>query len=233
MIELKNISKNFGAVRAVENVSCAVQAGQTFSIVGESGSGKSTLAKIAVGLIRPDSGQVMTQAKIQMVFQDPYSSLDPLYSIHASFNEAFHGQKLAAQDRAQRMHHMLSAVGLEPGMLSRYPHEFSGGQRQRLAIARALLAQPSILVLDEPTSALDVLVQKQVLELLTRLKTQMRLTYVFISHNLRVVKSFSDTIAVMQAGKIVESAAADDLFARPQQAYTRQLLSAALHYKTT
>ena len=232
IVQLKDITKNFGRLRAVDEVSCNIQAGETFSIVGESGSGKSTLAKIMAGLLRPDTGQVLTQAKMQMVFQDPYGSLDPLYSVEAILQESFYRQRQYSKDeRLRRMQEMLTAVGLEAAMLNRFPHEFSGGQRQRLAIARALLAQPSVLVLDEPTSALDVLVQKQILDLLSALKPQLKLTYVFISHNLRVVKHFSDTIAVMRAGKIVETGPAEQIFARPVHSYTKELLSAALNYE--
>ena len=232
IIQWQDITKSFGPLRAVDGVSCSVQAGQTLSIVGESGCGKTTLAKILAGLLRPDSGQVITCAPVQMIFQDPYGSLDPLYSVSAILEESFYRCKgVAKQERLRQMQEILVAVGLEPSMLNRFPHEFSGGQRQRLAIARALLTKSSVLLLDEPTSALDVLVQKQVVDLLTGLKTQLQLTYVFISHNLRVVQRFSDTIAVMQAGKIVETASATHIFSTPSHPYTQQLLRAALNYE--
>ena len=228
LIQANGLKKLFGALRAVDDVSFSVEAGQTLAIAGESGCGKTTLAKIIVGLMRPDSGGVMVQGNVQMVFQDPYNSLDPLYTVQGILSEAFYRQPaISAVGRQERMQAMLGCVGLESSALGRFPHEFSGGQRQRIAIARALLANPAVVVLDEPTSALDVLVQKQLLDLLTVLKSQFGLTYIFISHNLRVVSRFSDTIAVMHAGKIVETGPTREVFFRPQHPYTRQLLSAA------
>jgi len=233
IVRIDNLEKSFGAVRAVDGVSCGVRQGETLSIVGESGCGKTTLAKIIAGLIRPDRGGVITQAKVQMVFQDPYGSLDPLYTVRAILDEALYAQReLKAGDREDKIREALSSVGLAPDVLDRFPHEFSGGQRQRIAIARALLANPSVLVLDEPTSALDVLVQKQIIDLLSALRSRLGLAYIFISHNLRVVRNFSDTIAVMRAGKIVETGPVRDIFAQPQHPYTRELLAAALEYKT-
>ncbi|MBI4308811.1 MAG: ABC transporter ATP-binding protein [Candidatus Omnitrophica bacterium] len=231
MIEIKNITKSFGPVRAVDGVSLSVRRGETLSIVGESGCGKTTLAKMIVGLMRPDEGTIVAAAKVQMVFQDPYNSLDPLYPVRSILAEALHTQRdMSARQKEERIREALVSVGLEPFVMDRFPHEFSGGQRQRIAIARALLAQPLVLVLDEPTSALDVLVQKQIVDLLSVLKLRLGLTYIFISHNLRVVKNFSDTIAVMCDGKIVETGDTRGIFARPQHPYTRQLLSAALNY---
>lgn len=233
ILQLRDISKNFGAFKALDGVSLEVRRRETVSIIGESGCGKTTLAKIAAGLIRPDHGTVTAEGQVQMVFQDPYGSLDPLYPVSAILEEAFYQQKdVPAAKRQEHMMEMLIAVGLEPGMLGRFPHEFSGGQRQRLAIARALLARPAVLVLDEPTSALDVLVQAQIMHVLAKIKARLQLTYVFISHNLRVVKGFSDTIVVMRSGKIVEAGPAEDLLARPRQVYTQQLLSAAFNYQT-
>ncbi len=231
VIEFQNISKIFGTLRAVDNVSFVVNEGETLSIVGESGSGKSTLAKLMAGLIKPSSGSIIAFAKVQMIFQDPYSSLDPIYPIRAILDEGFTGQKnLSMEMKRKVIEDMLVAVGLEADILYRYPHEFSGGQRQRIAIARALLANPSVLILDEPTSALDVLVQKQILDLLRVLKTKLGLTYIFISHNLRVVEHFSDRIMVMSAGAVLESGLTGDVFKNPQHPYTRKLLSAALNY---
>ena len=231
IVEIKNIAKSFGTLSAVDGVSLSVRRGETLSIVGESGCGKTTLAKIIVGLLSPDEGQIIAQAKIQMVFQDPYGSLDPLYPVRSILGEALHRQKrISAPQKEERISEALVSVGLGPSVMGRFPHEFSGGQRQRIAIARALLTGPSVLVFDEPTSALDVLVQKQILDLLSALKSKLGLTYIFISHNLRVVRNFSDTIAVMHDGKVVETGAARDIFVHPQHPYTRQLLSAALHY---
>ncbi len=232
MVDAKNLNKSFGTLKAVDNVSLSIASGHTLGIVGESGCGKTTLAKILVGLTRADTGTISTQSKIQMVFQDPYTSLDPLFTVRALLEEAFYGKTISAAERHQQIQDMLAAVGLETGMLERFPHEFSGGQRQRIAIARALLTQCKVLVLDEVTSALDVLVQKQILDLLTRVKARFGLTYIFISHNLRVVKHFADTIAVMKNGQIIEQQASPALFAHPQQPYTRELLSAAFSYTT-
>ncbi len=231
IIEIKDLRKSFGPLKAVDGVSLIVEEGKTLSIVGESGCGKTTLARIVVGLMRPDAGEVKTASKVQMVFQDPYSSLDPLYDVEGILAEAFwHRKDVPRQDRKKEMQEALVSVGLESHVLKRHPHEFSGGQRQRIAIARALLAKPSVLVLDEPTSALDVLVQKQIIDLLASLKARLGLTYIFISHNLRVVKALSDTIAVMHQGRIVETGAVEDVFTQPRHEYTQKLLSAALNY---
>ena len=229
ILQLKNITKSFGSLNAVDNVSCDIEQGETFAIVGESGCGKTTLARIMVGLMHPTSGEIITEARLQMVFQDPFSSLDPLYTVRAILSEAFYGVKnVSAQEKLNQIAAILTSVGLTPDILDRFPHEFSGGQRQRIAIARALLTRPSVLVLDEPTSALDVLVQKQILDLLSTLKSKFGLTYIFISHNLRVVKHFSDRIAVMHKGQMVEMGKANDVFVSPKHAYTKELLSAAL-----
>lgn len=231
IIDALNLSKSYGPVKALDNVSLTLNQGETLAIVGESGCGKTTLGKVLTGLVRPNSGTFTTKAQIQMVFQDPYTSLDPLYPIRDILDEAFYAQKnVSPSEKLQRMVQMLTAVGLEEGMLGRFPHEFSGGQRQRIAIARALLTNPSVLVLDEPTSALDVLVQKQIIDLLKAIKPKFNLTYIFISHNLRVVKNFSDRILVMRDGTVIESAATAQLFAQPRQEYTKQLLNAALNY---
>jgi ABC-type dipeptide/oligopeptide/nickel transport system ATPase subunit len=230
LITLEHVSKSFGSLKAVDDANCTVRPGEILSIVGESGSGKTTLAKMMVGLIKPDQGRIVTQAGIQMVFQDPHSSLDPLYSVRSVLNEALYRRSITAAEREKQLCNSLTSVGLDPTVLDRLPHEFSGGQRQRIAIARALLTGAPVLVLDEPTSALDVLVQKQILDLLKDLKTRYQLTYIFISHNLRVVKNFSDTIAVMREGRIVEQGPAHKVFKDPRHAYTRQLLSAAFDY---
>ena len=257
VIELHHIKKHFGAVHAVDGVDLMVSPGQTLSIVGESGCGKTTLAKIMVGLLRPDEGNVIVDGKIQMVFQDPYNSLDPLWTVHRILEEAIQitprflpldgGGKVGVNEptispsltlptrgresgKKFLSENMLRAVDLSPDALNRFPHEFSGGERQRIAIARALLTQPSVLVLDEAVSALDVLVQRQILTLLKKIKAEFQLTYIFISHNLRVVKGFSDTIAVMHQGKIIEQASREAIFTNPKHPYTQQLLKSAFDY---
>ncbi len=232
IVAVKDLSKAFGALKAVDAVSFELEQGKTLAIVGESGCGKTTAAKIIAGLIKPDSGTVQTQVPIQMVFQDPNSSLDPLFTVGRILEEAFYTQgHLGQQQRGERIRSILRAVGLEEGMLGRFPHEFSGGQRQRIAIARALLANPKVLVLDEVTSSLDVLVQKQILDLLQGIKVQYGLSYIFISHNLRVVRSFADTIVVMRQGRIIEAGQAQEVLNHPKILYTQALVSAALTYR--
>jgi len=232
IVEVKNLSKSFGSLKAVDEVTFVLPEGKVLAIVGESGCGKTTIAKIIAGLTQYDSGEVVLHAPIQMVFQDPNSSLDPLYTVSRILNEAFYAHKnVGKHERDNRIEKTLKAVGLEQNMLSRFPHEFSGGQRQRIAIARALLASPKVLILDEPTSSLDVLVQKQILDLLLDVKSQYGLSYIFISHNLRVVQSFADTIAVMKDGQIVEAGLVKDVLENPKVLYTKELVSAALTYR--
>lgn len=232
ILQVEKLGKSFGSTRALDGVSLEVRQGEIFSIIGESGCGKSTLAKIIIGLLKAEEGHVRAERRdIQMVFQDPYSSLDPLWTVSSILREAFCRQRLTSAQKLMKMKEMLTAVGLSADMLNRFPHEFSGGERQRIAIARALLANPRLLVLDEAVSSLDVLVQAQIIDLLRQLKRQFDLTYVFISHNLRVVKNFSDRIAVMHQGKIIEIGTASMIFNEPQQAYTRQLIRAAFEYQ--
>ena len=232
ILEATHLQKSFGSVRAVDDVSLSVEEMENLCIIGESGCGKSTLAKLMMGLLKGDGGQVHVDRHIiQMVFQDPYSSLDPLWSVHSILKEALWRQKLSVGQQQERMQAILEAVGLSGEILNRFPHEFSGGERQRIAIARALLTSPRILILDEAVSSLDILVQKQIMDLLKDIKRQFHLTYIFISHNLRVVKNFSGRIAVMREGKIIEIGASEDIFKKPQQSYTQQLLKAAFDYQ--
>lgn len=261
LLEITNLKKYFplksppwakekNCVRAVDGVSLSVNAGENFSIVGESGSGKSTLARVVMKLIAADEGRLLfngtdyTRLKgrkmaglyrdIQMVFQDPYSSLDPRFSVRRILSEAFvllKAEKPSGSEKEQRMARMLNAVGLSADVLPRYPHEFSGGERQRIAIARALMVQPKLLILDEAVSSLDVLIQAQILELLAKLQKDFHLTYLFISHNLKVVRKISQRVAVMYKGRIVELAPVAGLFENPLHEYTRELLSAAIEYK--
>lgn len=228
-------------VHAVHPVSLEVRTGETLGIVGESGCGKSTLARMLVGLTPPTSGAIEIEGRaldradpaafgrlIQYVFQDPVSSLNPRKTIRQIMEvplRLLHGLRGKALDT--RIAELFDAVNLRPEFLSRYPHEFSGGQAQRIGIARALAASPRILILDEPVSALDVSVQAQVLNLLAELKSEFNLTYLFISHDLAVVEAVSDRIAVLYFGSVVESGPAEKVFAAPRHPYTKLLAESA------
>lgn len=246
LVEVRNLVKVFGgghtAYTAVDGVGFAIPAGRTVSIVGESGSGKSTVANMLLGLEEPTSGDVLigrqprgtgrralkaVRRRIQPVFQNPYASLDPRFTVGRSIAEpmAVHGIG-SKQTRLARVGELLAQVSLPADVADRHPHQLSGGQRQRVAIARALSLEPELVVLDEAVSALDVLVQQQILELLARLQEQFGLAYLFISHDLAVVRMISDEVHVMQAGKIVESGSPETLFAAPREDYTRELLAA-------
>ncbi len=229
-------------LRAVDGVSLAVPKGTTLSLVGESGCGKSTVARLAVGLYRPSGGQVMfdgrdlaearaasdQRRRMQMIFQDPYASLNPRWRVRDIIAEPIRAFGLLANRAAEeaRVAELLTQVGLSPLDGHKFPHEFSGGQRQRISIARALSSNPEFLVCDEPTSALDVSVQAQILNLMKQLQSRMGLTYLFISHNLAVVRQVSDRIGVMYLGRIAELAPAESLFRRPRHPYTRALMEA-------
>jgi oligopeptide/dipeptide ABC transporter ATP-binding protein len=222
-------------LKAVDGVSFTVRRGTTFSIVGESGCGKSTLARLVVGLIRPTRGTLAFGAiadagseaapRVQMIFQDPYASLNPRWRVADIVAEPIRELNLMRGANIEaRVAELLNLVGLARNDAQRYPHEFSGGQRQRISIARALATQAHFLVCDEPTSALDVSVQAQILNLMRALQAELRLTYLFISHNMAVVRHMSDEIAVMYLGRIVEQAPAEQLFAAARHPYTRLLL---------
>ncbi|MCA3420303.1 MAG: ATP-binding cassette domain-containing protein [Roseomonas sp.] len=229
-------------LRAVDGVSLAVPKGTTLSLVGESGCGKSTVARLAVGLYRPSAGQVMfdgrdlaearaasdQRRRMQMIFQDPYASLNPRWRVRDIIAEPIRAFGLLPNRAAEeaRVAELLTQVGLSPLDGHKFPHEFSGGQRQRISIARALSSNPEFLVCDEPTSALDVSVQAQILNLMKELQSRMGLTYLFISHNLAVVRQVSDRIGVMYLGRIAELAPAESLFRRPRHPYTRALMEA-------
>ncbi|MDY0206675.1 MAG: ABC transporter ATP-binding protein [Pseudomonas sp.] len=230
-------------VKAVDGISFTLQRGQTLGVVGESGSGKSTLGLAILRLIQSKGGiyyagnaidglsqkQVRPLRRdIQVVFQDPFGSLSPRMSVSDIIGEGLQIHKMGnAEEQEQAIIAVLKEVGLDPETRHRYPHEFSGGQRQRVAIARALVLKPKLILLDEPTSALDRTVQRQVVELLRHLQLKYNLTYVFISHDLAVVKALSHQLLVMRQGRVVEQGAAEDIFAAPQQDYTQQLLAAA------
>ena len=224
-------------LRAVDGVSFTVPRGKTFSVVGESGCGKSTLARMVVGLQRPTAGSIAfsplvredgttRQPRLQMIFQDPFASLNPRWRVGDIIAEPIRELKLIDAESAivARIADLLATVGLAPADAARYPHEFSGGQRQRISIARALATEADILVCDEPTSALDVSVQAQILNLMRRLQEKFGLTYLFISHNLSVVRHMSDEIAIMYLGRFVETGPAEQVFSDPRHPYTRLLL---------
>lgn len=232
-----------GYIKAVDGVDLTVEQGQSFGLVGESGSGKTTVGKTILRLIEPTEGEIIFEgqdlcqlsesemrhlrAEMQMIFQDPYSSLNPRMTVKRIVGEPLlihkWGKGRALEDRVREL---ISLVGLMEDHLFRYPHEFSGGQRQRIGIARALALEPKMLILDEPTSALDVSVQAQVLDLLLDLQKRLNLTYLFISHDLAVIRYICDRVALMYMGKILELAAVEDIFQNPMHPYTQALLSA-------
>jgi len=231
--------------RAVDGVSLAMQSGETIGLVGESGCGKSTLGKCIVRLLQPTSGRILFEGceltalrqrqlrplrrQLQMVFQDPVESLNSRHTVGEILSEPFVVHHLGdAGSRRRKVHELLDKVGLPSSAADRYPFEFSGGQRQRIGIARAIALEPRLIVCDEPVSALDVSIQSQVLNLMLDLQREMKLSYLFIAHNLAVVKHISDRIAIMYLGRIVEFADADDIHLHPRHPYTQALLSAIL-----
>lgn len=264
LLEVKNLKKSFPIekdfagrptkfVHAVNDVSFSLNKGDSLGLVGESGCGKTTLARLLMKIYPIDSGEIFWNGKdiskpkksllkeyrksLQMVFQDPFSSLDPRWTVFRILNEALTADPKKYPTRSQkekRVQDMLKAVGLtKSGMLNRYPHEFSGGERQRIAIARALMISPEMLILDEAVSSLDVLVQDQILDLLADLQKEFNLTYLFISHNLKVIRRVCSKVAVMYRGKIVEYGPVEDIFQNPQHAYTKHLLKAAISYESS
>src|SRR5687767_7981539 len=254
LLEVKDLVKEFprrqgllfgrsSTVRAVDRVSFAIDEGETFGLVGESGSGKTTTGRCVLRLIEPTAGEVrfkgedvlrfsrqrLRQARreMQIVFQDPYSSLNPRMRVGAIVEEPLIIHRAGSRaERQRRVAELFELVGLDPSQLARYPHQFSGGQRQRIGLARALALNPSLVIADEPVSALDVSVQAQVVNLLMELQERLKLTYLFIAHDLRLVRHICNRVAVMYRGRIVEMGGTESLFAAPAHPYTRALLSA-------
>ena len=254
LLEARNLVKHFVAdrsvfgrpkayVKAVDGVSFSVDAGETLALVGESGCGKSTVSRMVLRLIEPDTGEIRFAGRdllamaadelrafrreAQIIFQDPYASLNPRMTVSQILTEPLVLHALVpARRRRERVEELLRLVGLEPRFARRYPHEFSGGQRQRIAIARALAVEPKLVICDEPVSALDVSIRSQILNLLRDLQARLGLAYIFVSHDLAVVKHIADRVAVMNLGTIVETAQAEALFASPLHPYSRALLSA-------
>ncbi len=237
------LQRTVGYVHAVDGVSFSIPRGKTLGLVGESGSGKTTIGRTIARLYKPTSGQILfdnqdlamlegeplrqMRRRVQMVFQDPYASLNPRFTIGSLIAEPMRIYQIGSrQEIRDRTAELLRVVGLRPEYIDRYPHEFSGGQRQRIAEARTLSISPDFVIADEPVSALDVSIRAQILNLLQRLQQQLHLTYLFVSHDLSVIRHMTDRIAVMYLGKIVELANRDELYAAPKHPYTKSLLSA-------
>jgi len=253
LVRVRNLKKHFpilgglfrrhvGAVKAVDGVTFDIYRGQTLGLVGESGSGKSTTGRVMLQLDPATEGTVhfedteltaikgerlrQLRPRMQMVFQDPHASLNPRMTVASIVGEPLREHGTRGAERKDRIDELLSLVGLEPSHANRYPHEFSGGQRQRIGIARAIALSPDFIVCDEPIAALDVSIQSQIVNLLESLQERLGLTYLFISHDLSMVRHIADTVAVMYLGKIMELAAVDDLYTDPKHPYTQALLSA-------
>lgn len=250
LIEINDLQKHFNLkkkqyLKAVDHVSLDIYKGETLGVVGESGCGKSTLGRTIIRLYEPTSGTIKynkkdiggklklkeekeLQHKIQMIFQDPYSSLNPRMTVQEIISEGLviHNPKMDKKKQTEKVYELLETVGLNKGYASRYPHEFSGGQRQRIGIARALAVEPEFIIADEPIAALDVSIQAQIVNLLKELQQEKELTYLFIAHDLSMVKHISDRVAVMYLGNLIELTTSDELYDDPLHPYTQALLSA-------
>jgi oligopeptide/dipeptide ABC transporter ATP-binding protein len=234
-------SKNLNKIPSVDNVSFFINKGETLALVGESGSGKTTTGNIILRFIEPDSGKVFFKGenlldftqkelkrirrRMQAIFQDPYSSLDPMMNVKDIISEPLAVYKYSRSEINEKLDELITSTGLEGSFLSRYPHEFSGGQRQRIAIARALALEPELIICDEPVSSLDVSVQAQIINLLTELRDKKGISYLFIAHDLAVVKNISHRVVVMYRGRVMEESQTEDLFKDPLHPYTRLLLA--------
>jgi peptide/nickel transport system ATP-binding protein/oligopeptide transport system ATP-binding protein len=255
LLEVKGLKKYFpilsglfrqqvGMIKAVDGIDFAIQSGQVLGMVGESGSGKSTAARTAIRLLEPTAGESLFEGQsvfslpknklkalrkdVQMIFQDPYASLNPRKTVRENMGEAllYHGVVSSREEQTECVAETLRQVGLSPDVMMRYPHEFSGGQQQRICIGRAFALHPKLIVCDEAVSALDVSIQAQILNLLIELKENFHLSYLFISHDLSVIRHLSDQVVVLYAGKVVENRPVEQLFEDPQHPYTKILLAA-------